>query len=54
MVKFKKAGLTVIMEVLNMRFNAKQIQEGGCHNPSKPPRPNLTSKQKKIEMNRRF
>jgi hypothetical protein len=38
-----------------MRFEAEHIQAGGCHNPSKPPRPNLTSKQKtKIEMNRRF
>jgi hypothetical protein len=38
-----------------MRFNAEQIQDGGCHNSPKPPRANLTSKQKtKIETNRRF
>lgn len=37
-----------------MRFNAEQIQGEGYHNPLQPPRPNLTSKQKKIETNRRY
>ena len=44
----------MIMEVLNMTFNAEQIQKSGCPNTPKPPRPNLTAKQKKIESNRRF
>jgi hypothetical protein len=55
MVKFKKVGLTVIMEVLNMKFNDEQIQGAGYPDPPQPPRRNLTSKQKtKIEFNRRF
>ncbi len=45
----------MIMEVLNMTFNAEQIQENGCPNLGEPPRPNLTAKQKtKRESNRRF
>lgn len=38
-----------------MRFNAEQIQEAKRPTPPRPPRPNLTSKQKtKIENNRRY
>ena len=34
-----------------MRFKAEQIQGEGYPNQLQPPRPNLTSKQKKTEMN---